>query len=44
MGGFLPTLTSLATYVEITAGDGQAGETARLAVHDDGTVTFYTGS
>jgi aerobic carbon-monoxide dehydrogenase large subunit len=34
----------LATYVEITAGDAQAGETARLAVHDDGTATVYTGS
>ena len=34
----------LATYVEITAGDAQAGETARLAVHGDGTVTVYTGS
>jgi carbon-monoxide dehydrogenase large subunit len=34
----------LATYVEITAGDAQAGESARLAVHDDGTVTVYTGS
>ena len=34
----------LATYVEITAGDAQLGETARLAVHDDGTATVYTGS
>jgi aerobic carbon-monoxide dehydrogenase large subunit len=34
----------LATYVEITAGDAQAGESARLAVHDDGSVTVYTGS
>ena len=34
----------VATYVEITAGDAQAGETARLAVHDDGTATVYTGS
>ena len=34
----------LATYVEITAGDAQAGETARLAVHDDRTATVYTGS
>jgi carbon-monoxide dehydrogenase large subunit len=34
----------LATYVEITAVDAQAGETARLAVHDDGTATVYTGS
>ena len=34
----------VATYVEITAGDAQAGETARLAVHDDGTATVHTGS
>jgi carbon-monoxide dehydrogenase large subunit len=34
----------LATYVEITAGDATAGETARLAVHDDGSATVYTGS
>ena len=34
----------LSTYVEITAGDATAGETARLAVHDDGSVTVYTGS
>jgi len=34
----------LATYVEITSGDAQAGETARLAVHDDRTATVYTGS
>ena len=34
----------LATYVEITAGDATAGETARLAVHDDGSATVFTGS
>jgi aerobic carbon-monoxide dehydrogenase large subunit len=34
----------VATYVEITAGDAQAGETARLAVRDDGSATVYTGS
>jgi aerobic carbon-monoxide dehydrogenase large subunit len=34
----------LASYVEITAADAAGGETARLDVHDDGTVTVYTGS
>jgi carbon-monoxide dehydrogenase large subunit len=34
----------LATYVEITAVDAAGGETARLAVHDDGSATVYTGS
>ena len=34
----------LATYVEITAADGEAGETAKVEVHDDGTATVYTGS
>ena len=34
----------LASYVEITAADAAAGETARLAVHGDGTATVYTGS
>jgi aerobic carbon-monoxide dehydrogenase large subunit len=34
----------VSTYVEITAGDATAGETARLAVHDDGSATVYTGS
>ena len=34
----------LATYVEITAADGAAGETAKVEVHDDGTATVYTGS
>jgi carbon-monoxide dehydrogenase large subunit len=34
----------LATYVEITAADGAAGETAKLDVHGDGTATVYTGS
>jgi aerobic carbon-monoxide dehydrogenase large subunit len=34
----------LSTYVEITAADATAGETARLAVHDDGSATVYTGS
>jgi carbon-monoxide dehydrogenase large subunit len=34
----------LSCYVEITAGDAAAGETARLVVHDDGTATVFTGS
>ena len=34
----------LSTYVEITAADGAAGETAKLEVSDDGTATVYTGS
>jgi carbon-monoxide dehydrogenase large subunit len=34
----------VASYVEITAADADAGETARLEVHDDGTATVYTGS
>lgn len=34
----------LSTYVEITAPDAAAGETGRVEVHSDGTVTAYTGS
>jgi carbon-monoxide dehydrogenase large subunit len=34
----------VSSYVEITAADADAGETARLEVHDDGTATVYTGS
>jgi aerobic carbon-monoxide dehydrogenase large subunit len=34
----------LSTYVEITAADASAGETAKLEVADDGTATVYTGS
>ncbi|MGD0068705.1 MAG: molybdopterin cofactor-binding domain-containing protein, partial [Streptosporangiaceae bacterium] len=34
----------LASYVEITAADGGAGETAKIEVADDGTATVYTGS
>jgi aerobic carbon-monoxide dehydrogenase large subunit len=34
----------LASYVEITAADAAAGETARLSVAGDGTATVYTGS
>ena len=34
----------LSAYVEITAGDASDGETARVEVHEDGTVTVLTGS
>ena len=34
----------LSAYVEITGGVPEIGETARLVVHDDGTVTVLTGS
>jgi aerobic carbon-monoxide dehydrogenase large subunit len=34
----------VSVYVEITAADAAAGETARLEVSDDGTATVYTGS
>jgi carbon-monoxide dehydrogenase large subunit len=34
----------ISVYVEITAADAAAGETARLEVADDGTATVYTGS
>jgi aerobic carbon-monoxide dehydrogenase large subunit len=34
----------LASYVEITAADAAAGETARLVVHGDGSAAVYTGS
>ena len=34
----------LASYVEITAADAGAGETAKIDVHRDGTATVYTGS
>ncbi|HEX6470105.1 MAG TPA: xanthine dehydrogenase family protein molybdopterin-binding subunit [Streptosporangiaceae bacterium] len=34
----------LSTYVEITGGVPELGETARLEVHDDGSVTAWTGS
>ncbi|MCL2581951.1 MAG: xanthine dehydrogenase family protein molybdopterin-binding subunit [Streptosporangiales bacterium] len=34
----------LASYVEITAPDPDAGETGRVDVHEDGTATVYTGS
>jgi carbon-monoxide dehydrogenase large subunit len=34
----------LASYVEITAADAGAGESAKVEVHDDGTATVYTGS
>ncbi|HEY3683744.1 MAG TPA: xanthine dehydrogenase family protein molybdopterin-binding subunit [Streptosporangiaceae bacterium] len=34
----------VSSYVEITALDATEGETARLVVHGDGTVTVYTGT
>ena len=34
----------VSTYVEITAADAGAGETAKLEVKDDGTAVVYTGS
>jgi aerobic carbon-monoxide dehydrogenase large subunit len=34
----------LSAYVEITAADAGAGETAKLEVNDDGTAVVYTGS
>jgi aerobic carbon-monoxide dehydrogenase large subunit len=34
----------VSSYVEITAGDAGAGETARLVVDDAGSATVYTGS
>ncbi|MBV9857444.1 MAG: xanthine dehydrogenase family protein molybdopterin-binding subunit [Streptosporangiaceae bacterium] len=34
----------VSTYVEITAADAGAGESAKLVVADDGTATVYTGS
>jgi aerobic carbon-monoxide dehydrogenase large subunit len=43
-GDVLQLGIGLASYVEITAADAGGGETARLDVHEDGTVTVYTGS
>jgi len=43
-GDVLQLGLGLASYVEITAADAAAGETARLVVHGDGTATVYTGS
>jgi carbon-monoxide dehydrogenase large subunit len=43
-GSVLQLGLGLASYVEITAADAAAGETARLVVHGDGTATVYTGS
>ncbi|GLY77561.1 xanthine dehydrogenase family protein molybdopterin-binding subunit [Actinoallomurus iriomotensis] len=34
----------VSAYVEITGGGPDAGETARVSVHPDGTVTVWTGS
>jgi aerobic carbon-monoxide dehydrogenase large subunit len=43
-GDVLQLGIGVASYVEITAADANGGETAKLIVHDDGTVTVYTGS
>ncbi|HEY2509101.1 MAG TPA: xanthine dehydrogenase family protein molybdopterin-binding subunit [Streptosporangiaceae bacterium] len=43
-GGAVQLGIGLASYVEITAADAAAGETARLVVHEDGKATVYTGS
>ena len=43
-GSVLQLGLGLASYVEITAADAAAGETARLVVHGDGSATVYTGS
>ena len=43
-GDVLQLGLGLASYVEITAADAAAGETARLVVHGDGAATVYTGS
>jgi carbon-monoxide dehydrogenase large subunit len=43
-GDVLQLGIGLASYVEITAADAAAGETARLAVSGDGTAMVYTGS
>ena len=42
-GGPVQLGIGLATYVEITAGDGE-GETSRVVVDDTGAATVYTGS
>ena len=43
-GGPLQLGIGLSCYVEITAGDAQQGETARLVVDGTGAATVYTGS
>jgi carbon-monoxide dehydrogenase large subunit len=43
-GDVLQLGIGLASYVEITAGDAENGETARLVVDGDGKATVYTGS
>jgi aerobic carbon-monoxide dehydrogenase large subunit len=43
-GGPLQLGIGLSCYVEITAGDAQLGETARLVVDGTGAATVYTGS
>jgi aerobic carbon-monoxide dehydrogenase large subunit len=43
-GGPLQLGIGLSSYVEITAADAFAGETARVVVTGDGSATVYTGS
>jgi carbon-monoxide dehydrogenase large subunit len=43
-GGSVQLGIGLSTYVEITGGIPEMGETARLVVHDDGAATVFTGS
>jgi carbon-monoxide dehydrogenase large subunit len=43
-GGAVQLGIGLSAYVEITGGVPEMGETARLVVNDDGTVTVLTGS
>jgi aerobic carbon-monoxide dehydrogenase large subunit len=43
-GDVLQLGLGLSVYVEITAGDASDGESGRIDVHEDGTVTVFTGS
>jgi aerobic carbon-monoxide dehydrogenase large subunit len=43
-GGPLQLGIGVSTYVEITGGNPEFGETAQVEVHADGTVTVWTGS
>src|ERR687895_1277545 len=43
-GGPVQIGIGLSAYVEITGGVPEAGETARVVVNGDGTVTVFTGS
>jgi aerobic carbon-monoxide dehydrogenase large subunit len=43
-GGPFQLGIGVSAYVEITAANADAGETARLVVHEDGSATIYTGS